>query len=275
MHPKVEKLTQLKFFEQRSEQWLAKRRTMLTASTFGYVLGNDPHTSRNTIFRRLTGQVKEYRPSSYMMHGIRYESDARKKYEEISGEEVIELGCIAHSEVHENGYTQLGGSPDGITAKTGKLIEIKCPVTRKIENFVPLHYVDQVQGLMWILDLSECDFVQYRPKTEFNEEEFQITSISKDPEWEKKSVPELLKFWKEVQDMDAEANKCSRAACDAVTSIIRHHFDPTDKNKKSVEKRQSELGDMLALFKVRWIPKRKRYTRKKPLYLTKKCLIED
>jgi hypothetical protein len=60
-------------------------------------------------------------------HGEKYEDEARILYEQRHGEVVHELGLCPHPE-----HTWLGGSPDGVT-ESGKLVEIKCPMHRKIE----------------------------------------------------------------------------------------------------------------------------------------------
>ena len=88
----------------------------------------------------------------------------------------------------------LGGSADGVT-EDGILVEIKCPLTRKIENKVPKHYMPQIQLLLEILDLDVCDFVQYRPGPP---DEFMITRVDRDRTWFDTHLATMQKFWDRV-----------------------------------------------------------------------------
>jgi hypothetical protein len=93
----------------------------------------------------------------------------------------------------------LGGSPDGVS-ESGKLVEIKCPMMRKIEPCVPEHYMPQLQLCMEILDLEEADFIQYKP-ADFNwpnPEEFVVVNVKRDREWWKTYLPVMKEFWDKV-----------------------------------------------------------------------------
>jgi hypothetical protein len=63
----------------------------------------------------------------------------RDFYDQKTGRKTHEIGLVQHRD-----YPWLGASPDGIT-EDGLLVEIKCPLTRKIEAKVPKHYLPQVQ----------------------------------------------------------------------------------------------------------------------------------
>ena len=96
------------------------------------------------------------------------------------------------------------------------LIEIKCPLTRKIEDKVPKHYLPQIQLLLEILDFEDCDFIQYRPAckacvptkgpwtevglppvhAEVDQPEiFMVTRVKRDREWFTKHLETMQKFW--------------------------------------------------------------------------------
>jgi hypothetical protein len=96
-------------------------------------------------------------------------------------------------------YSWLGGSPDGIT-ESGKLVEIKCPLKRKITPEVPVYYMPQLQLLMEILDLDEAVFIQYKPSdiTWPKPFEFVVTEVKRDREWFKTQLPIMDAFWKRV-----------------------------------------------------------------------------
>jgi len=171
--------------EQKSPEWYAQREKMLTASDIAAVLGLNPFETRNDVMFKKLGFHRKQR-TDHTDYGNRLESEARDLYCLETGETVFEVGLQPHS-VHP----WLGGSPDGIT-DSGKLIEIKCPPVRKITGTIPKYYVPQVQILMEIFDLEECDFVQYKPGDPLT-----ISRISRDRKWFAEVLPILKSFWVE------------------------------------------------------------------------------
>ena len=58
------------------------------------------------------------------------------------------------------GQSHLAGSPDGITC-CGRLIEVKCPASRKIiPGVIPKYYLPQIELLMHITGIRVTDFIQ-------------------------------------------------------------------------------------------------------------------
>lgn len=137
-------------------------------------------------------------------HGTRLEPIARDMYDEKYGRKSHEIGLVQHPV-----YKWLGGSPDGIT-EDGLLIEIKCPLTRKIESKVPKHYMPQIQLLLEVLDLEECDFIQYRPEPF----EFNVVRVQRDREWFAQSLPVLEAFWNKV--IEAKKNGLCEVVFDPI-----------------------------------------------------------
>jgi hypothetical protein len=71
---------------------------------------------------------------------------------------------------------------------------------RKITPEVPVHYMPQLQLLMEILNLEECDFIQYKPEelTWPNPPEFMVTNVKRSREWFAEQLPVMDAFWKRV-----------------------------------------------------------------------------
>ena len=174
---------------QHSPEWFARRGQMLTASDIAAVLGINPYESREDVMLKKLG-FKRAQRTDHTSHGTRLEPEARDKYVEKTGESVFEIGLEPHPQI-----PWLGGSPDGIT-DSGKLLEIKCPATRQITGAVPKYYIPQVQLLMEIFNLEECDFVQYRPDPEI----MTITRVTRDREWFAQALPILKSFWDELHE---------------------------------------------------------------------------
>jgi putative phage-type endonuclease len=181
---------------QRTPEWYEKRKNHITASSIASVIGHNYHESRKVCFDRKVGKGQPFKGNCFTKYGNDWEDTAIRRYEEETGEKVFEFGLLESLNPNE-GF--IAGSPDGITA-SGRLIEVKCPLKRKIQNKIPKHYVPQVQCLLNILNLEVCDFVQFHPEDNFTEEILSITTVKRDREfWTKVCVPELRKFWEEVK----------------------------------------------------------------------------
>jgi len=110
----------------------------------------------------------------------------------------------------------LGASPDGIvspykldgkhlTKEVGKMLEIKCPLTRKIKTFgdvkgvqCPIYYWVQVQLQLECCDLKECDFWQCSIEEYDDREDFiddtnnEYSFLSNETNMEKGALIQLL-----------------------------------------------------------------------------------
>jgi putative phage-type endonuclease len=193
MHPVVQELINREYAAQRSEEWLALRGKMLTASDAATAIGVNSYEKPDELIVKKCG-YGTFTGNEATEHGNKYENVARDIYCERYGEVAHEIGLYPHPV-----YDFLGGSPDGIT-ESGKLLEIKCPLRRKITNEVPVHYLPQVQLLMEILNLEECDFIQYKPEelTWPNPPEFVVTNVKRDRQWFQDKLPIFDAFWKRV-----------------------------------------------------------------------------
>ena len=190
MHPHVQDLISRSYADQRSEEWLALRGTMLTASDLASALGINPYEKPSDLLLKKCGARKN-QGSAATAHGTLLEPVARDIYDARHNQRSHEIGLVQHPN-----HPWLGGSPDGVT-ESGRLIEIKCPLTRKITPQVPKYYVPQIQLLLDILNLEVCDFIQYRPGPP---EEFVVTEVVRDREWFSSMLPIAHAFWKTVLD---------------------------------------------------------------------------
>jgi putative phage-type endonuclease len=194
MHPNVKALILREYAAQKSEEWLALRGNLLTASDAATAIGVNKYETPEELLLKKCGVGPRFMGNSATRHGEKYEDEARILYEERHGEVVHELGLVVHPT-----HKWLGGSPDGVT-ESGKLVEIKCPPQRAILPEVPAHYMPQLQLCMEILDLEEADFIEYKP-AETNwprPEQFQVINVKRDREWWKTNLPIMKEFWDKV-----------------------------------------------------------------------------
>jgi putative phage-type endonuclease len=209
MEAKVAELLGRTYADQRSQEWLALRETMLTASDVASAIGHNRYERPDDLLRKKVLKTA-WAGNAATAHGTLLEPVARDLYDERYGKKSHEIGLVQHPI-----YSFLGGSADGIT-EDGILLEIKCPLTRKIEDKVPKHYIPQIQLLLEIIDFENCDFVQYRPATvkyvvpfgPFTEngappdqvavpvpEIFMVTRVTRDREWFAGFLPTMQRFW--------------------------------------------------------------------------------
>ena len=220
MHPNVKALIEREYAAQKSEEWLALRGNMLTASDAATAIGKNKYETPEGLLLKKCGLGEKFTGNAATRHGEKYEDEARMIYEERHGEVVHEIGLCPHP-VH----TWLGGSPDGVS-ESGKLVEIKCPPQRAIiPGEVPEHYMPQLQLCMEILDLESADFIQYKP-AETNwprPEEFDVVNVPRDREWFKTYLPVMRESWDKVV-------------------YFREHLDelPKPKLKKTRKKKEPE-----------------------------------
>lgn len=183
------------YAEQRSQEWLDLRENMITASDVASALGENHYESPDSFVKKKVLRTK-WAGNAATAHGTLLEPIVRDLYDKKFDRKSHEIGLVQHRE-----YPWLGASPDGVT-EDGILVEIKCPLTRKIEPKVPKHYWPQVQLQLEITDLEECDFVQYRPgNTESvppRPEEFVVVRVHRDREWFAKALPVLEAVWQRV-----------------------------------------------------------------------------
>lgn len=199
---KINKLKSIPQHEQRSEAWFKQREGKLTSSDAGTVLGLNPYQKpHEVLFKKCGHDPKPFVGNVATLHGQKYEDEAIEKYCKLTGQENYDFGLIAHEDVHENhDYYWLAGSPDGISMSTegnGRpiLLEVKCPYKRPIKfGYIPAYYYPQVQLNMFICNLEDADFIEYKPPDIMN-----IVRVKIDHDWLNENLPILEKFWKEVE----------------------------------------------------------------------------
>lgn len=188
--------------DQGTAGWLKAREDMLTASDAYVPLGIKGYKTAKQLLLEKAGIALKPAPSYMMTLGNVREPIARQKYELVRGVRVYLLGLIPLPN-----HPWLGASPDGITSD-GKLIEIKCPSSRRIGNgLVPPIYVPQVQLQLQALEVNELDFIQFKPGTPSNElfshfaceDEFTIRPVLRDDKWFAGALPKLKEFHEQLQ----------------------------------------------------------------------------
>jgi len=150
----LKKLKNLPVVEQRTEEWYNMRKNMLTASdTYNALIKS------KSLIKNKAKKIVQHIKCKALTWGIMFEPIATNIYSKENNDiEIYEFGVIRSTDKDIEFY---GASPDGITS-LGVMLEIKCPITRKIkENDIKKSYMAQVQGQMAVCELTDCDFAEF------------------------------------------------------------------------------------------------------------------
>jgi hypothetical protein len=157
---------------QRTDEWRQDRAGKFTGSIFADLIARHKKTGERlksfsecvwaVVVERMSGKPTEGPSGFALQWGTDVEPYAREAYELETGSTVVEAGFIQHPTID-----YAGCSPDGLIGADGGL-EIKSPKSLRIhlERFldgVPVEYMPQVQGCMWITGRQWWDFVSYHP----------------------------------------------------------------------------------------------------------------
>ncbi len=154
---------------QGSDEWLAARRGLLTASEMRLVITptlkvavNDKATAHlyELAAQRVTSRVEPSYVSDDMLRGIDEEQYARDAYSAAYAE-VEEIGFVTNDKW---GFT-IGSSPDGFVGADG-MIEVKAPRQKSqfeaiVNQEMPDAHAIQVQTGLLVSERNWCDYISY------------------------------------------------------------------------------------------------------------------
>jgi predicted phage-related endonuclease len=189
---------------QYSDSWYKARAGIPTSSCFdSIVLANgEPSKSQRRYMLQLAGERElgtkaDTFQSQAMLRGLELEDEARALYSMIHGVEVQEVGLCVGDE------GRWSCSPDGLVGDDGGL-EIKCPalhthVDYRLRKRLPVEYVQQVQGSLFITGRKWWDFISYYPGTR----PF-IIRVERDEEFIDKLGAELIRFVEQLDEISKQ-----------------------------------------------------------------------
>jgi hypothetical protein len=137
----MDELLSRKQTEQRTEEWYKQMSTIISASELGNLFGSAYQRSKFVIsktqpyYRRQQDLAVSSARMSPFDWGIRFEPVVKQIYEHIHGATIKDLGRMIHQV-----DPRCTASPDGLIykatapGKVGRLIEIKCPGIRGVNQ---------------------------------------------------------------------------------------------------------------------------------------------
>jgi putative phage-type endonuclease len=209
---------------QQSEQWFIDRYKVISASDGGSAMNEDHH---HPVFEFIVKKLNlgpPFEDCDATHHGKKYESIADLIYEHRYDIQLLEFGLLLHPTI-----SILGASPDSIcnilkldgkkfATIGGRMIEIKCPVSRKIltEGKIdgeqcPHGYWIQVQLQLECCDLDECDFWQCQLEEYKSRDSYLKDTDNKNPKvsaetgLERGCIIQLMPMERKILNKDFEA----------------------------------------------------------------------
>lgn len=190
--------------EQRTPEWFDQRKSRITGSRVGAILGLSPWQKPADVLRAMVreyhGAPTEFTGNPATDHGNNNEQRALLAFMRESGLQVEQCGFFPYGEL-------MGASPDGLT-DDGGVLELKVPFGLRNEQdakFKPLseqvHYSCQVQMEMLAAGRSHAYFAQYvAPKGDplshdYVPEQMKIERVESDPEWLDRNLPAISAFY--------------------------------------------------------------------------------
>jgi len=166
----VERILALPQVPQRTQAWYEQGKSVLTASEFGSLFGS-PRAIRQLAFQKVIQPVQqqtnrlacltcEMGPFDW---GIRFEPVVKQILDAKWGAKIVDSGRLMHPT-----DPLLAASPDGFImeatdpARIGRLLEIKCPISREIGAGIPFEYWCQMQIQMEVTGIEECEYVEVK-----------------------------------------------------------------------------------------------------------------
>lgn len=165
----VERILALPQIPQRTQEWYAQGKSVLTASEFGNLFGS-PRAIRQLAFNKIAAPAAQNNRLACMTcemgpfdWGIRFEPVVKQILEARWGAKIVDSGRLTHPT-----DPLLAASPDGLIleatdqSRVGRLLEIKCPISREVGESIPFEYWCQMQIQMEVTGIEECEYVEVK-----------------------------------------------------------------------------------------------------------------
>lgn len=181
----VDRLPTLVQSSQKSAEWHSESREMLSGHEFGPVCVGSHSERAHVIMKKCAPEIvhvpdasisssaesrtvfltSEDGKLSAFKWGWRYEPVARMVFEHYISD-IDGLPCSVYDglgRIRHPTLPRLGASPDGLImagSRKGRLLEIKCPISRKLDSKVPIHYYCQMQLQAEVCDVEAVEYIE-------------------------------------------------------------------------------------------------------------------
>ena len=246
--------------KQRTPEWYAQRRGLVTSSNVGAILGLAPSKSADDVMRDMVREwhnaPPEFLGNIATEHGVSLEPFARQRLSFVLKKKVEEVGFKACPTAQ-----WLGASPDGVV--NNALVEIKCPFglyqkykkTGEEPVFKAIreqeHYYAQVQVAMYCHGYREAYFFQYVHPDDGGAK---LDRVALDVPWINCNVPRLEAFYKlyllerEQPTVHLEPKVISLNTAKALKMVEEYH-ELKEAKERADERMKELLGELVTMTK--------------------------
>lgn len=171
--------------EQGSYEWLEWRRSLLTATNAGMLMGFSPYETPFKGWQRKIGLIPEQKSNPAMVRGQKDEPIARKLFIKEYGINMVPT-CIESEK-----YTFFGASLDGLSDCGTMILEVKSQIP---PSEIPAFHMMQMQHQMLCCDRSDIKAYYVSHWNGVN-----VTyEVAFDPKWVESYLPKAKQFWENV-----------------------------------------------------------------------------
>ena len=175
--------------EQGSQEWLEFRKKHIGCSELSSILGFNPYKSAYMLWLEKTGLIEPEKRNEAMLRGIAMEPDARDKFIETTGIDMVPKVLIYKK------WDTLMASLDGISMNHKSILEVKCPNSRKLydqalDKLIPDYYFAQMQFQLLISEAEVCYYFVY-----LNTNEYQLIEVYPDYKYIEDNFYKIKEFW--------------------------------------------------------------------------------
>jgi putative phage-type endonuclease len=176
--------------EQGSPEWLAWRKTVITATDCAAVRGSSPWTTAYKAWQKKQGYIPEEVSNDAMERGKRLEPFIRKRFIKSYGVNMTPM-VVESSE-----YSFLGASLDGISDCRKYILEVKTGGEKlydmALERVIPEYYMDQIQQQLLITAADKCFYMVGGE----DETKDIVIEVYPHPSFAKEYIPVAREFWR-------------------------------------------------------------------------------
>ncbi len=174
--------------KQGSPEWLAWRKTVITATDCSCIMGTNPWCSEYQCWQRKLGLIPEQASNEAMERGKCLEPEARAQFIERYGIDIVPIV------VESTEYDFLGASLDGISELGNAILEIKCGGSKlhqmAANGEIPPYYMDQMQHQLIVTGAYKCFYYSYDGKNGI------CIEVLPDPEFKSRYLTRAREFWR-------------------------------------------------------------------------------
>ena len=140
----------------QTQEWYDIREKKISGTNVSTIIGTNNFKTKEELLSDKIYSLDKI-DNIYTKHGNKFEEIAIDILENQLDISIEEIGFGLSKK-----YNFLGATPDGITILNNKicLVEIKCPLKRKINGIPSLNYYCQMQTQMEVFDIEECIFFE-------------------------------------------------------------------------------------------------------------------